>query len=216
MKKILFALLVLPLSAFAAGGHVKLECAPIDMRDAVSIQRGARVFVNYCLTCHSAQYMRYSGLLALGLSEQQVRDNVFLICLDRPFGSALHLRAATNRDEPFASATAIHIDAGGRVFDVRAVALRENILVAWTIDTSEGFQLRTALVAADGRVLSATLEVTPAPKVPRFHLVSEGEKAWLMYVTERQIDQSRYRHDVVLLPRLPSPRQRRPSTWARQ
>ncbi len=76
MKKILFALLVLPLSAFAAGGHVALERAPIDMRDAVSIQRGARVFVNYCLTCHSAQYMRYNRLLALGLSEQQVRDNL--------------------------------------------------------------------------------------------------------------------------------------------
>lgn len=76
MKKILFALLVLPLLAYAAGGHVTLDRAPIDMRDAVSIQRGAQVFVNYCLTCHSAQYMRYNRLLALGLSEQQIRDNL--------------------------------------------------------------------------------------------------------------------------------------------
>jgi ubiquinol-cytochrome c reductase cytochrome c1 subunit len=76
MKKILFALLALPLSAFAAGGHVTLERAPIDTRDVVSIQRGARVFVNYCLTCHSAHYMRYNRLLALGLTEQQIRDNL--------------------------------------------------------------------------------------------------------------------------------------------
>jgi ubiquinol-cytochrome c reductase cytochrome c1 subunit len=42
----------------------------------VSIQRGVRVFVNYCLNCHSAQYMRYNRLLALGLTEQQIRDNL--------------------------------------------------------------------------------------------------------------------------------------------
>jgi ubiquinol-cytochrome c reductase cytochrome c1 subunit len=76
MKKILFALLALPLAAHAAGGHLKLDHAPIDTRDAVSIQRGVRVFVNYCLSCHSAQYMRYNRLLALGLTEQQIRDNL--------------------------------------------------------------------------------------------------------------------------------------------
>jgi len=76
MKKILFALLVLPLVAHAAVGHVKLDHAPIDTRDAASIQRGVRVFVNYCLNCHSAQYMRYDRLLVLGLTEQQIRDNL--------------------------------------------------------------------------------------------------------------------------------------------
>ncbi len=62
MKKILFVLLALPLAAHAAGGHTELDPAPIDTRDVVSIQRGARVFVNYCLNCHSAQYMRYNRL----------------------------------------------------------------------------------------------------------------------------------------------------------
>jgi ubiquinol-cytochrome c reductase cytochrome c1 subunit len=76
MKKILFLVLVLPLVAQAAGEHMKLEPAPIDIRDAISIQRGARVFVNYCLNCHSAQYMRYNRLTALGLTEQEIRDNL--------------------------------------------------------------------------------------------------------------------------------------------
>jgi ubiquinol-cytochrome c reductase cytochrome c1 subunit len=76
MKKILFLALMLPFAAYAAVGHVKLDKAPIDYGDAVSIQRGARVFVNYCLNCHSAQYMRYNGLMALGLTEQQIRDNL--------------------------------------------------------------------------------------------------------------------------------------------
>jgi len=62
--------------AFAVTGEVKLDRANIDMRDAISIQRGAKVFVNYCLNCHSASYMRYNRLMDLGLSEQQVKDNL--------------------------------------------------------------------------------------------------------------------------------------------
>jgi ubiquinol-cytochrome c reductase cytochrome c1 subunit len=76
MKKILFVLLALPLAAHAAGEHQKLDPAPINTRDVVSIQRGVQVFVNYCLSCHSAHYMRYNRLLALGLTEEQIRDNL--------------------------------------------------------------------------------------------------------------------------------------------
>ena len=76
MKSLLLLGLLGPALALAAGGEAHLEHAPIDIRDAASLQRGARTFVNYCLTCHSAQYMRYNRLLALGLSEQQIRDNL--------------------------------------------------------------------------------------------------------------------------------------------
>jgi len=55
---------------------VRLDAAPIDPRDVASLQAGARSFVNYCLNCHSADMMRYSKLLDLGLSEQQVKDNL--------------------------------------------------------------------------------------------------------------------------------------------
>ena len=64
------------MTVFAAGGSGKLDQANIDPRDTVSIQRGARVFVNYCLNCHSASYMRYNRLVELGLSEQQIKDNL--------------------------------------------------------------------------------------------------------------------------------------------
>ena len=76
MKKILFVLLLLPLAAQAAGGHTALDRAPIDTRDVISIQRGARTFVNYCLNCHSAQYMRFNRLTALGLNDQEIIDNL--------------------------------------------------------------------------------------------------------------------------------------------
>jgi len=41
-----------------------------------SLQRGARNFANYCLNCHSAQYMRYNRLTDLGLTLAQIKDNL--------------------------------------------------------------------------------------------------------------------------------------------
>jgi ubiquinol-cytochrome c reductase cytochrome c1 subunit len=76
VRSVLIALLFAPLAALAAGPEIKLDRANIDTRDAISIQRGARVFVNYCLNCHSAEYMRYNRLTDLGLTEQQIRDNL--------------------------------------------------------------------------------------------------------------------------------------------
>lgn len=62
MKKLLSALvmLCLPVFAFATtGAEVELTPAPINLDDKVSLQRGAQLFINNCLGCHSAQYMRY-------------------------------------------------------------------------------------------------------------------------------------------------------------
>jgi ubiquinol-cytochrome c reductase cytochrome c1 subunit len=75
-KTLLAALLFAPALALAAGSDVKLDHAPIDPSDTASLQRGARVFVNYCLNCHSAGYMRYNRLRDLGLSDAQIRDNL--------------------------------------------------------------------------------------------------------------------------------------------
>ena len=63
--------------ALASGGaDLRLDPAPIHRLDAESLQRGARNFVNYCLNCHSAKYMRYERLKDIGLSEQQIKDNL--------------------------------------------------------------------------------------------------------------------------------------------
>ncbi|MEX0959177.1 MAG: cytochrome c1 [Burkholderiales bacterium] len=79
MRSLLIALLLAPLAATGAGGDQKLDRANIDTRDAISIQRGAQVFVNYCLNCHSAEYMRYNRLTELGLTEQQIKDNLMFM-----------------------------------------------------------------------------------------------------------------------------------------
>jgi ubiquinol-cytochrome c reductase cytochrome c1 subunit len=76
VKKLFFALLFAPLAALASGDELQLDSADIDPHDAISIQRGARTFVNYCLNCHSANSMRYNRLTELGLTEQQIKENL--------------------------------------------------------------------------------------------------------------------------------------------
>jgi ubiquinol-cytochrome c reductase cytochrome c1 subunit len=76
MKKAIFCLLLLPLAAFAAETGFRLDHSPHDVRDLVSLQSGARTFVNYCLGCHSAQYVRFKSLTEIGLTEAQIRDNL--------------------------------------------------------------------------------------------------------------------------------------------
>ncbi len=62
--------------AAGAGGPALLD-ANINLSNKVSLQRGARLFVNYCLSCHSAEYMRYSRMAAdLELSEDAVKSNM--------------------------------------------------------------------------------------------------------------------------------------------
>ena len=76
MKKFLIALLFAPILAFAAGANVPLDKWPGSVSDKTALQNGAKIFVNYCLNCHSASYMRYKNLMDLGLTEQQVKENL--------------------------------------------------------------------------------------------------------------------------------------------
>lgn len=62
--------------ALAAESAGRLDRARSDVRDLVSLQAGARTFVNYCMNCHSASMMRYNRLRDIGLSEDQIRDNL--------------------------------------------------------------------------------------------------------------------------------------------
>ncbi len=78
MRKLIiaFVMATLPALTLAAGG-AHLEKANADVSDIESLQRGAKLFVNYCLSCHSAQYMRYNRLgKDLGLTDDQVKENL--------------------------------------------------------------------------------------------------------------------------------------------
>ncbi len=68
---------LVPLAAVASES-VRLDRMPANVspNDPASLQRGAQVYMNYCLGCHGASYMRYNRLQELGLNEQQIRDNL--------------------------------------------------------------------------------------------------------------------------------------------
>jgi ubiquinol-cytochrome c reductase cytochrome c1 subunit len=79
MKKIIFAVIcfMLPGMVLAAGGGFPLDKANIDLGNKASLQNGAKLFVNYCMGCHSIKYMSYQRMAQdLELSEEQVRENL--------------------------------------------------------------------------------------------------------------------------------------------
>ena len=82
MKKLLLNLIGLILSlgfvtaVQASSEGVAWDKAPNKINDMASLQNGAKLFVNYCLNCHSAAYMRYNRLKDIGLTEAQIKDNL--------------------------------------------------------------------------------------------------------------------------------------------
>jgi ubiquinol-cytochrome c reductase cytochrome c1 subunit len=80
MKKFILSLLAslaMATSAFAAGGGIAWDKFPADkLNDVAALQNGAKLFVNYCLNCHSASFMRYNRMREIGLTEQQIKDNL--------------------------------------------------------------------------------------------------------------------------------------------
>ncbi|MDO5667878.1 MAG: cytochrome c1 [Alcaligenaceae bacterium] len=52
------------------------DVVPVKVTDKAALQNGAKLFVNYCLNCHSADYVRYNKLMDLGLTEQQIEENL--------------------------------------------------------------------------------------------------------------------------------------------
>jgi ubiquinol-cytochrome c reductase cytochrome c1 subunit len=75
LKKLFLASLFAPLVAVASGPELHLDKAPVSTDPAV-LQHGAKLFVNYCLNCHSASYVRYNRLQDIGLTEGAIKDNL--------------------------------------------------------------------------------------------------------------------------------------------
>ena len=76
MKKLLIALLMAPALVLASEGEFKLDKAPDRSGNPAALQNGAKLFVNYCLNCHSASYMRYNRLKDIGLTDKQIESNL--------------------------------------------------------------------------------------------------------------------------------------------
>ena len=103
MKKFLIALLFAPMLALASGGNVHLDKWPGSVSDKAALQNGAKLFVNYCLNCHGASYMRYKNLIDLGLTEQQVKDN--LMFTSEKIGGLMAIAARADEQKLWFGAT---------------------------------------------------------------------------------------------------------------
>jgi ubiquinol-cytochrome c reductase cytochrome c1 subunit len=88
MLNLLILVLALACGAFAPAARAAEGGYPWDrfpeakLTDRTALQNGAKVFVNYCLSCHSAQYMRFNRLKDIGLTDEQIKAN-FLFATDK-------------------------------------------------------------------------------------------------------------------------------------
>lgn len=78
---------LLAASAWAAGSAVHMDTWPDRSKDLASLQSGARLFVNYCLNCHSANLMRWNRLQQIGLTEKEIKD--YLIFSNQKVGDTM-------------------------------------------------------------------------------------------------------------------------------
>ncbi len=79
LKKIAFSLVLVlgfTVSVQASESGMAWDKAPNKTNDVSALQNGAKLFVNYCLNCHSAAFMRYNRLTDIGLTEAQIKDNL--------------------------------------------------------------------------------------------------------------------------------------------
>ena len=84
MKKLFASLLtsLALLAGVAPAAHASSEGVAWDkfptekMKDMAALQNGAKLFVNYCLNCHAAAFMRYNRMRDIGLSDEQIKENL--------------------------------------------------------------------------------------------------------------------------------------------
>lgn len=116
MKKliaIIFA--IMPAFAFAAGGsNIPLDDMKVDLEDKASLQRGAQVFANYCMGCHSTKFARYNRVAKdLGISEDLMEEN--LIFAETKIGNLMEIAMRPEDSKKWFGATPPDLTLVGRV-----------------------------------------------------------------------------------------------------
>jgi len=76
LKKLIAVLAFVPAVVLASEATFPLDQAPNRTKDLAALQNGAKLFVNYCLNCHSASAMRYNRLKDIGLTDDQIKNNL--------------------------------------------------------------------------------------------------------------------------------------------
>jgi len=93
-RLIVSAIVLSASTSFAAGGNGPAFHVNIDMDNRASLQRGATLFVNRCLSCHSAEFSRYNRVADdLGIPQAVMEEN--MIFTGRKFGQTMTVAMTT-------------------------------------------------------------------------------------------------------------------------
>lgn len=77
LSRLFFAAITLvPALVFANSDSIPLDHVEDRSNNKAALQNGAKLFVNYCLNCHSATSMRYNRLRDIGLTDEQIKNNL--------------------------------------------------------------------------------------------------------------------------------------------
>ena len=77
MRRLILTVTLLLPSLLFASSVVELEKSPNDINDQVSLQAGAKLYVNYCLGCHSADYVRFQRVgQDLGFTDEELKTEI--------------------------------------------------------------------------------------------------------------------------------------------
>jgi len=95
----------------AVGSESSFDCGSIncddfssDLSDKASLQNGAKVFVNYCMGCHSAKYSRWERVARdLKIPPNLAKEN--LIYADQKFGALMDISMPTDKAKDWFGAT---------------------------------------------------------------------------------------------------------------
>ena len=93
MKKQLLALLfaIVPVTAMAAGGASVPHSMEPDLQDQASLQNGMKLYVNYCMGCHSLEHQRFARAADdLGIPQDLVEENL-IFSSDLAFNDQMHI-----------------------------------------------------------------------------------------------------------------------------
>lgn len=183
MKKVCILLLtaLLPVSSLAAGGSsVKLEHVEINLNDTHALQNGAKIFVNYCLGCHSAEYMRYNRLTKdLGIPEELVLKD--MISSDAKIGDPMNAIMPAEKSADWFGVTPPDLSLTGRLHDAKwlynyfiSFYVDPNSVSGWNNTVFENVAMPHVLADMQGRRAAVFKEVDGKKEFDRFEVLTEG------------------------------------------
>ncbi len=185
MKKYVLTVLValLPISVNAAGGHgsgTVMEPMEVRLGDYPSLQNGAKIFVNYCLGCHSAQYMRYNRMAEdLKIPEQLVLEN--MIVPGGKIGDQMVATMAKEKAEDWFGVAPPDLSLSGRLRGAtwlynyfKGFYVDENSESGWNNRIFPNVAMPHALADLQGRQRAVFREEDGHKEFDHFELESEG------------------------------------------